>query len=46
MMLPMDSMCCQISGASLDVLYTHVIQVRMKGSDVFKIFEVKTSLSS
>ena len=36
MMLPIDSMCCQISGASLNVLYTHVTQVRMKGSDVFK----------
>ena len=35
-MLPIDSMCCQISGASLNVLYTHVTQVRMKGSDVFK----------
>ena len=46
MMLPIDSMCCQISGASLNVLYTHVTQVRMKGSDVIKIFEVKTSLSS
>ena len=46
MMLPIDSMCCQISGASLNVLYTHVTQVRMKGSDVFKKIEVKTSLSS
>ena len=35
MMLPIDSMRCQFSGASLHVLYTHVTQVRMKGSDVF-----------
>ena len=27
MMLPIDSMCCQFSGASLNVLYTHVISV-------------------
>ena len=35
MMLAIDSMCCQFSGASLNVLYTHVTQVRMKGLGVF-----------
>ena len=35
MMLPEGSMCCQFYGASLNVLYTHVTRVRMKGSDVF-----------
>ena len=34
-MLLIDSMCCQFSGAFLIVLYTHVTQVRMKGSDVY-----------
>ena len=44
MMLPIDSMCRQISGASLNVLYTHVTQVRMKGSDVFKKKKKKKNL--
>ena len=35
MMLPIDSMCCRFSGASLNVFYTHVTQVHMKGSGVF-----------
>ena len=35
MMLPIDFICFQFSGASLDVLYTDVTQVCMKGSDVY-----------
>ena len=41
MMLPIDPMCCQFSGASLNVLYTHVTQVHMKGSSVLKDLRLK-----